>query len=90
MLLENTFFARVYVAVSSRLFFSPSWGHLLHISVWLRPLLTVFLRCCFSTAHQAPPAGHAAEPFPDRTKQPGLHWYETQQAPQAFYFIYFL
>lgn len=37
--------------------------------------LTVFLCCHLSSAHQAPPVGHAAEPLPHPAKQPGLHWY---------------
>ena len=43
--------------------------------------LTVFLCCYLSTAHQASPAGYAAEPLPHRTKQPGIHWYAVRCDP---------
>ena len=43
--------------------------------------LTVFLCCYLSTAHQASPAGYAAEPLPHRTKQPGIHWYAAHRGP---------
>lgn len=53
--------------------------------------LTVFLCCYLSTAHQAPPAGYAAEPLPHRTKQPGIHWYAVQQSHELslWRFVYF-
>ena len=43
--------------------------------------LTVFLCCYLSTAHQASPAGYAAEPLPHRTQQPGIHWYAVRCDP---------
>lgn len=53
--------------------------------------LTVFLCCYLSTAHQAPPAGYAAEPLPHRTKQPGIHWYAVQQSHELslWRFVFF-
>lgn len=44
-------------------------------------LPAVFLCCHLSSAHQAPPVGHAAEPLPHRSQQSGLHWYATPTPP---------
>lgn len=52
--------------------------------------LTVFLCCYLSTAHQASPAGYAAEPLPHRTKQPGLHWYAAEQGLVGLFVQHFV